>query len=1054
MKIHLLLLVSLFSAPLFAADFYVAPAGNDANDGTKNQPFATLERARDAVRDAKAPDGSTIWLRGGIYYRTASFELAAADSGTAQAPIIYRAFGDENVVLSGGRLINNASFRPVPESITARLDPAARGQVFQLDLAPLKLKTSGPFPDVFRDGGGLFELFGDGVRLPLSRWPNHGYSTMERVLDKGEWNSGAPKRGGVFVFRDERAARWKADGNLWVNGFWRVPWQPEAVRVAAIDPAKRSITMAAPVSGGIGSKYAGAEGSGKEPWQVINALEEIDQPGEWCVDFGSKTLYLWPPAPLDKTRIAISDLDAPLVKLQNVSHLSLRGLTLENGLGNGIEIGGGENIAVVGCTLRRLGRSGVVVKGGARHGVRSCDLYELGEGGIYLSGGDRKTLTPAGHFAENNHIYYFGARKKTYAPGIAVGAYDAGAAVGCRVTNNFIHDAPHAAVLYGGNDNIFEYNEVLRVALDSGDVGAFYTWHDWTSRGNILRFNIVRDSPNANAFYMDDSDSGDTVESNVVLRTSYGPFIGGGHDNLVRYNIVIAAERGLHLDARGVARGYDKDANLLKGLAAVNYRQPPWSERYPALTKLPENHSALPTGNVMERNLTIACKKPLNISGTPDELRFSLVRDNVDIPLAEAGWSDNARLEDLLRADAPLWKKVPDFPRVPLEKIGLFTDEYRRALPNVPRGLTAPVGAAFDSETDVKNTDQRVRKPLTLAAYYIWYSTAEAAKPWSHWTYDAVKKRHGDSNPLAQPGDPPLSSSAYPLAGLYSSQDQNLAAWHMNLAKAAGIDAFLVSWWGRNNGTDAAFEKATLPAAEKTGFKVALLDELAQFHSDDAVYQAGLASALKKFKDSPAYLKIDGRPVVYLYQVAAKPGLSPESFAKVRAHVEREVGPVYWIVDKLAHNHKAKTPEQTKHIPPDWLGVAGIDCFAFYSTFSHFRAHRYEELVGQYRYLAESAHRAGKKMLLPVHPGHDNSRYSEQTYEMPRRDGETLREYLRAATEAGADAILVTSWNEWPETTIVEPARTWPDPYQYLKILADWKGITFDQPLGPPALQK
>ncbi len=63
----------------------------------------------------------------------------------------------------------------------------------------------------------------------------------------------------------------------------------------------------------------------------------------------------------------------------------------------------------------------------------------------------------------------------------------------------------------------------------------------------------------------------------------------------------------------------------------------------------------------------------------------------------------------LVIADVPLWKKLPDFPRVPLEKVGLFPDEYRRALPNVPRGLTAPVGAAFDSETDVKNTDQRVR---------------------------------------------------------------------------------------------------------------------------------------------------------------------------------------------------------------------------------------------------------------------------------------------------------------------------------------------------------
>ena len=43
---------------------------------------------------------------------------------------------------------------------------------------------------------------------------------------------------------------------------------------------------------------------------------------------------------------------------------------------------------------------------------------------------------------------------------------------------------------------------------------------------------------------------------------------------------------------------------------------------------------------------------------------------------------------------------------------------------------------------------------------------------------------------------------------------------------------------------------------------------------------------------------------------------------------------------------------------------------------------------------------------------------SPTPYVMPRREGQTFRDYLRAATEAGADFVLVTSWNEWPETTM------------------------------------
>jgi hypothetical protein len=245
-------------------------------------------------------------------------------------------------------------------------------------------------------------------------------------------------------------------------------------------------------------------------------------------------------------------------------------------------------------------------------------------------------------------------------------------------------------------------------------------------------------------------------------------------------------------------------------------------------------------------------------------------------------------------------------------------------------------------------------------------------------------------------------------------------------------------------------DRGIVAAAAKHGFKFALLDERAQFHAKFEDYQAMLARGLKRYKDRPAYLRLDGRPVVYLYQVAAEPGLTPTEFTALKKHVEAEAGPVYWIVDKIAHNHEAGgDKDREKRIPADWLATPGVDSFAFYSTFSNFRAHRYEELAGKYRYLTKLAHDAGKEVLLPVHPGHDNSHFRDDPYVMPRRDGQTLRDFLRAATDAGADYIMVTSWNEWPESTVVEPSSSWADPYQYLKILAEWKGVAFTPPPLP-----
>ena len=343
-------------------------------------------------------------------------------------------------------------------------------------------------------------------------------------------------------------------------------------------------------------------------------------------------------------------------------------------------------------------------------------------------------------------------------------------------------------------------------------------------------------------------------------------------------------------------------------------------------------------------------------------------------------------------------------------------------------------------------------RPMLLAAYYCWYhAPTHAVEPWLHWTYPASK-----SNVVAlkaqREGEPALATAARPLVGFYDSSDAAIAEWHVRLAQAAGFDGFLVDWWGEHRELDKAVERGIVAAAEKVGFKFALLDERAQFHSQRDDYAAMLTRALRRYKDSPVYLRLEGKPVVYLYQVAAKPGLTARDFTALKQRVEREAGPVYWIVDKIAHDAQAARAgdeDRVKCIPADWLGTPGIDSFAFYSTFSHFRAHRYEELAGKYRYLTEVAHDAGKKMLLPVHPGHDNSFFVPEPYVMPRRDGQTLRDYLHAATDAGADYIMVTSWNEWPETTVVEPSSTWSDPYLYLRILADWKGVSFTPPPLP-----
>lgn len=128
-----LLILLCLSQCAVAAEFYVSTIGKDSDPGTLSKPFATLGRARDAIRAMRKTGGVTVWVRAGVYPISSTLELTAADSGSKGSSVVYRACEGEEVQLIGGREI--AGFRPVTDPATLqRLDPVARGKVLQVDL--------------------------------------------------------------------------------------------------------------------------------------------------------------------------------------------------------------------------------------------------------------------------------------------------------------------------------------------------------------------------------------------------------------------------------------------------------------------------------------------------------------------------------------------------------------------------------------------------------------------------------------------------------------------------------------------------------------------------------------------------------------------------------------------------------------------------------------------------------------------------------------------------------------------------------------------------------
>lgn len=675
--------------------FYVATGGADENPGTPAKPFRTLERARDAIRQVKEggglpPGGVTVWIRGGTYPLAQTFELTEEDGGTKGGPIVYRGQPSEDVRLTGARKVKG--FEPVTNpAVLERLDEAARGKVLQADLKAQGITDFGALSREALRGGPMLELFFDGEALPLSRWPNSGFARYGKVLDRGSVPrfGEKPDRPGKMLLGGDRHRRWTKAPAIWLHGYFHHDWYDDVLKVATVNAETGEVAFTTPHLYGLvgGRRYA-----------ALNLLEEIDRPGEWTLDRERGILYLWPPKPLDRATVAVSMLAEPLVRMTKTSHVTLRGVTLEMGRGKAVEILGGTDNLVAGCTLGNMGTSAVSIGpaearkdgqlrvetgdpllDGRHNGVQSCDIHDVGTSGISLVGGDRRSLTPAGHFAVNNDIHHYSRRKRTNCPAIGLGG------VGNRMAHNRIHDAPHCGVFYGGNDHVLELNEAYRLSWETGDVGTFYSGRNWTYRGNVVRHNFFHhiQAPGRHGsmtVYLDDSHSSTAIVGNVFYRTDRAAFIGGGRDNRVEGNLFIECNAAVHLDNRsqGWARKYQKpggDHRMYAKLAEVRHDQPPWSGRYPKLALILKEDPHAPLGNVVRKNVAVRCRRWLDVyrGGT----KLLKLEDNF-VTNDDPGFVNPEAMDFRLRPDSIVFEKVPGFEPIPFKTIGLLRDEYRK----------------------------------------------------------------------------------------------------------------------------------------------------------------------------------------------------------------------------------------------------------------------------------------------------------------------------------------------------------------------------------------
>ncbi len=145
----LLLYTTCFAIGIYAQDIYVTADGNNNNPGTKEKPVATLEAARNLIRQYKAihdlpKGGITVWIGKGQYDQQMPFVLNENDSGEPDAPIVWRSLPNENVSITGGKNIPSEKFKKVTDiNILERLSEKAAQNVLQVNLTELGIHDFG-----------------------------------------------------------------------------------------------------------------------------------------------------------------------------------------------------------------------------------------------------------------------------------------------------------------------------------------------------------------------------------------------------------------------------------------------------------------------------------------------------------------------------------------------------------------------------------------------------------------------------------------------------------------------------------------------------------------------------------------------------------------------------------------------------------------------------------------------------------------------------------------------------------------------------------------------
>ena len=532
------------------ATVYVSPSGSEKPDGTRENPYGSLEAARDAVRmiDKTDLDGIDVIVLPGQYVISDAVVFTKEDSGTENCRIRY--IGKNGTSVFGGITLSAEDFSKADGDVTKFFREEAKNKIVKLDL-----KKYGFTPDDISNAKGSRKyrvdapaLFANGNRQEICRFPNDGWiyinGGMAIDYDGSEMpeltNTSEPEYYRIDYGEEyfDRVSSWTSGTKVFVTARWCFLWCVDDSDVMEFnrDKAEMNVRFAGGYAPKVGSIF-----------YFYNIPEELDRAGEYYID-DDAVMYYYPSETFENDVFTIP-VSKNLIVLNDADYMTFEGITLSTSEGRAFEATDSDWLQIKNCIVSAAGSDGIYVKGNNAD-ISGNHIYDTVSSGIALNTGDIPSVAPGDSKIYNNLVEGWCSMATEWSSGISVNGVDA------LVSHNTIRFGNWGAIGISGVNIICEYNHAYKTNLMSDDIGVM-TGGGKINANLIYRYNYIHDAGPGDifvkikeknpdflvmgimGFYHDGGSSYINCYGNVVANTANGCLSNCGRNNSFTGNLFV-----------------------------------------------------------------------------------------------------------------------------------------------------------------------------------------------------------------------------------------------------------------------------------------------------------------------------------------------------------------------------------------------------------------------------------------------------------------------------------------------------------------------------------